>query len=74
MTHTTCSHDRTPAARKACRAARRDAIKRCQVAYAGAENGTLEIAEYEAMIDLLSGKLGVALADAYLIVEEGPIL
>lgn len=74
--HTNCLHPRGAFERKHCRADRQAAIKACQVRYMEVADD-LNFAgqrEYEAMVELLSYRLGVDLLDAYQIVENGPVM
>jgi hypothetical protein len=74
MDHTGCTHAATPAARKVCRADRRNQVKNLQRAYMDVDAGTFAIAEYEAMVDLFSMRWGMDLRDAYQLIEEGPVV
>lgn len=76
MTHTDCTHETTPAARRRCRAARRSDVMAAQAAYRVAcdVNETHEIREYEATVDLFAGRWGMPLADAYELIENGPVV
>lgn len=76
--HTGCSHDRTPKGRAYCREMRRDAIKRAQEAYmalwtVGTPAGEA-YDEYHALVEDVIFRLGVERAEAYEIVEHGPIV
>jgi len=53
---------------------RRDAIRTAQKAYAGTQDGTFDVAEYEAMIDIFAGNMGMDLMDAYDLIEHGPVV
>lgn len=74
--HTDCSHDSTPKARAWCRADRVRRIKECQTRYleVAADPNFSGQSEYEAMIDLLAGFLGMELRATYDLVENGPVL
>lgn len=76
MTHATCNHEATPAARRRCRAARRADIMAAQAAYQKAcdSNEIPEIREYEAMVDIFAYRWSMDLADAYNLIEQGPIV
>jgi hypothetical protein len=76
--HTNCSHDRNARGRAWCRETRRDAIKRAQAAYGAL--WTLETPagemydEYHALVEDVIFRLGVDRAEAYDIVENGPVV
>lgn len=76
MTHTTCTHEATPAARRRCRARRRADLIEAQAAFQKAwdVNKTHEIREYEAMVDLFAHRWNMDLAAAYELIENGPVV
>lgn len=76
MTHTACTHEATPAARRKCRARRRADVMAAQAAYRIAfdTNETAEIREYEATVDLFAMRWNMDLADAYELIERGPVV
>lgn len=76
MTHTACTHDATPAARRRCRARRRSDLIAAQAAFQTAwdVNDTHAIREYEAMVDTFAYVWNMDLADAYELIENGPVV
>jgi len=81
LDHTTCSHDRTPAARGRCRKLRLAQIKACQQEYmkiadmtGATDDEVFAIREYEAGIDIFAVNWGMDLADAYALIERGPVV
>lgn len=74
--HTTCLHPATAAGRRYCRADRKMAIKGLQAAYMEMEisDDTELRREYEARVDIFSQNWGIALRDAYNLIENGPVV
>lgn len=76
MDHTTCLHPSTPTGRRYCRADRKMAIKGLQAAYmemAQSDDDNLR-REYEARVDIFSQNWAMPLADAYQLIENGPVV
>jgi hypothetical protein len=76
LDHTDCGHALTPAARKRCRDWRNAKIKALQAAYMEMmdDPNFSGQREYEAMVDLFSGQIGMDLHDTYNLIENGPVL
>jgi len=76
LDHTNCGHALTPAARKRCRDWRNDRIRAAQKAFMAAaeDNDSHLIREYEAMVDLFAGQVGMDLHDAFDLIENGPVI
>lgn len=74
--HTNCRHDATPAARGRCRAARRADIMKAQAAFRLAfdTNASPEIREYEATVDNFAYRWNMTMADAFDLIENGPVV
>lgn len=72
--HTDCSHDTTPAGRKLCRSTRRRAIRDAQAMYMAvmADPNFEGQNDYEATVDIFAMRYGMALRDAYTLIENGP--
>lgn len=76
MDHTNCSHPTTAAARKRCRSRRTADIREAQAGFKTAwdVNETHEIREYEALVDMFAFRWNMDLADAYDLIEKGPVV
>lgn len=76
MTHTACTHEATPAARRRCRARRRADIMEAQAAFQKAwdVNETHEIREYQAIVDTFAYRWNMDLHAAYDLIERGPVV
>lgn len=76
LDHTACSHDRTPVARKACRARRRTDIKKLQAEYMiVADSPDFHgQSEYEAGVEIFAMIWGMDLRDAYDLIENGLVV
>jgi hypothetical protein len=76
MDHTDCLHPSTAAGRRYCREDRKMAIKGLQAAYTEMEESDDDNLrrEYEARVDIFSVNWGMPLADAYNLIENGPVV
>lgn len=76
LSHTDCPHGSTPADRRACRNSRNAQIKAAQRMYMEvAEDPNLAgQREYEATVDLFAMRWRMDLADAYQLIENGPVV
>lgn len=73
--HTGCSHTATPKARAACRAERNRRIREAQQMFLVLVPGDTPAWDaYNATVDSLSYFLRVPFADAFVIVEDGPVI
>jgi hypothetical protein len=74
--HTNCSHEATAKSRAKCRARRRTDLMEAQAAFQKAwdVNETFEIREYEAIVDTFAYRWNMDLADAYDLIEKGPVV
>lgn len=78
MDHTNCTHEATPKGRAWCRNAYRAAIKGLQAEYMAVASidqaDAQAIREYEAGVDLFSGRWGIDFHEAFNIIENGPVI
>lgn len=80
FSHTDCTHAATPAGRRYCRDSRRDQIRDAQKRYSDladmprTDDEIFALREYEATVDLFSMRWGMALRDAYELIENGPVI
>lgn len=72
--HTNCSHEATSKARQVCRDRRREALREAQQMYLDCDLTGTGWDNYYATVEMFAGLIGVALDEAYDIVENGPVV